>query len=998
VSNPFCLEALESPRHSRLELSLRFQYVAHQFEALRDLSSVVLVRKALSELPVGLDDTYARLLEAINPKLESQVASTLKWLAFSSTDFPVEELAEIFILRPDRNPVLDQDERLINPRDVLKHLSGLVLEYGTLGESRLRDFKVRLAHFSIREYLVSDRITGPAARFACSETEAHLHIARSCLAYHLQYDSMVARDRDASRWGHFYLEEYTASSWPVHLEMVPRELWPPDIVDAAARALAACSPSLDRMFPRERGKREILTSPYDTFGGHWKESWAHVMRRIPHCFTARFGFAQLTDMLIASREYPTQEDLDQALIAAAYGGHIAVVNLLLDRGAHAAARVKSRGSALLAATVGRHTTIVERLLDRGADADAQFDDVVATYTSALQAACEGRRTRIIELLVERGANVNLPGVLTTAIVDYYDPHDALTALKLLCDSGADIDIMDDGRKHDYGTPLHTAAMCGRSQAFDFLLQRGANVNARGGKYGYPLQALCSRGKYGGDDGTLAQVELLLARGADINARGGKYGSALQCAFHHHSKGSRLVLFLLDRGADAHARGGLLDTTLQAACTAKCTEDIVPLLLDMQVDVHAQGGFYGNALQAACYHDRPAVAKRLLDLGVDINTSGGEYGSALQAAAASRRDVYRDGDDEDDGKEEGERLVLLLLQRGADVNQRGGRHGTALQAAVLSEKASVVRLLLKHGADIDSQGGEYGTALQAAAHMARANWDMVHLLLEHGADINIEGGECHSVLQAACHTFYRRVDASVALLLLERGANVHARGGKWGSAWHAAAAQEDSEWEAVLQGMLDRGVNINDTGGPVHPTALQATLESQKWWGRCDERIRFLLDRGADVNIRAGKYGFPLQSACCSYRHDATDIVEFLLTDCPGIDVNAQGGMFGSALQAAAYHGRARMVEMLLDHGAHVNPPRGGKCGSPLNAAVIGGYWNIVKVLLAAGAAPDCHLLPEPDEEWLAQIGEEHGRGAAERYRVFWDRHKAEYGLGNNLGE
>jgi ankyrin repeat protein len=988
--------------------------VAHQFDALRDLSSVVLIRRALSELPVGLDDTYARLLEAIDPKFESQVANTLKWLAFSSHDFDMGQLAEIFILRPDRTPVLDQAERLFKPQDVLKYLSGLVLEYGTSpvyesddseddeprGKRRVKyfaEFKVRLAHFSIREYLVSDRVTGPAARFACSETEAHLHIARSCLAYHLQYLSMNHHLDFRRRDFDFRLRDYATSAWPVHLEMVPRELWPPDIVDAASRALAVCSRSLGSMLDmleKDRHRDNPFAQPvFDMYGGgRGEEPWAHVMLRLPQCLTARFGFVQLTDMLFASREYPTQEDLDQALIAAAYGGNTAVVDLLLDRGAHADARDKVRGSALLAAAVAGHTATVERLLNRGADIDAQFS--VSSYTSALQAACEERRTLVIELLVSRGANVNLPGVLASAIASIYDsndPAEPITELRLLCDSGADIHTDLGG---EYGTPLHVAAMDARSEAFDFLVQRGADVNAYGGKYGYPLQALCHSGKYGADDDrTLAQVELLLARGADINARGGKYGSALQCACHHHSEGSRVVQLLLDRGADAHARGGHFDTTLQAACTAKYTQDIVERLLEMHVDVHAQGGYYGNALQAACYHLNLEVATQLLDLGVDVNASGGEYGSALQAAVASNS--YED--------EDVVRLLQLLLQRGADVNQCGGRYGTALQAAAAMAKPEVVRFLLEHGADVNLQGGEHGTALLAATYLAREDSRIVPLLLEHGADINLEGGVCHTVLQAACQPFYLQ-SVFVPLDLLDRGANVHAHGGKWGTAWHAAAARTASGFEMVLAGMLVRGVDVNDTRGRIHATALHAAIESKDHWGSTQDRIRFLLDWGADINIQAGPYGTPLQSACCCARRpdpsspEANDVLEFLLTDCPGIDVNAQGGMFGSALQAAAYHGRARMVEMLLEHGANVNPPRGGKCGSPLNAAVIAGYWNIVKVLLEAGATPDCELLPEPDEEWLAQIGKEHGRGAVERYRVFWDRHKAEYGLGNNLVE
>ena len=38
----------------------------------------------------------------------------------------------------------------------------------------------------------------------------------------------------------------------------------------------------------------------------------------------------------------------------------------------------------------------------------------------------------------------------------------------------------------------------------------------------------------------------------------------------------------------------------------------------------------------------------------------------------------------------------------------------------------------------------------------------------------------------------------------------------------------------------------------------------------------------------------------------------------GVDVNAQGGEFGSALQAASSKGHEKVVQMLLDQGADVN--------------------------------------------------------------------------------
>ena len=53
-----------------------------------------------------------------------------------------------------------------------------------------------------------------------------------------------------------------------------------------------------------------------------------------------------------------------------------------------------------------------------------------------------------------------------------------------------------------------------------LLDKGANINAQGGRYSNALYAASS-------EGYEAIVRLLLDNGADINAQGGCYGSTLQ---------------------------------------------------------------------------------------------------------------------------------------------------------------------------------------------------------------------------------------------------------------------------------------------------------------------------------------------------------------------------------------------------------------------------------------------------------------------------------------
>ncbi|KAJ6609563.1 ankyrin repeat-containing domain protein [Mycena sp. CBHHK59/15] len=110
-----------------------------------------------------------------------------------------------------------------------------------------------------------------------------------------------------------------------------------------------------------------------------------------------------------------------------------------------------------------------------------------------------------------------------------------------------------------------------------------------------------------------------------------------------------------------------------------------------------------------------------------------------------------------------------------------------------------------------------------------------------------------------------------------------------------------------------------------------------------EGVRLLLEKGADVNAQGGAYGSALQAT--SYR-GTTEIVGLLLEK--GADVNAQGGVFGSALQAASYRGNTEIMDLLLTKGADINA-QGGAYGSAFQAASYRGNTEIMDLLLEKGA-------------------------------------------------
>ncbi|KAJ5235397.1 NACHT nucleoside triphosphatase [Penicillium citrinum] len=105
----------------------------------------------------------------------------------------------------------------------------------------------------------------------------------------------------------------------------------------------------------------------------------------------------------------------------------------------------------------------------------------------------------------------------------------------------------------------------------------------------------------------------------------------------------------------------------------------------------------------------------------------------------------------------------------------------------------------------------------------------------------------------------------------------------------------------------------------------------------------LIRKGADINAQGGHYGNALQAASCE---GYPEIVKLLLDH--GADVNAQGGHYGNALQAASAGGHQEIVNLLLDQGADINA-QGGHYDNALQAASAGGHQEIVNLLLGQGA-------------------------------------------------
>jgi ankyrin repeat protein len=129
------------------------------------------------------------------------------------------------------------------------------------------------------------------------------------------------------------------------------------------------------------------------------------------------------------------------------------------------------------------------------------------------------------------------------------------------------------------------------------------------------------------------VQLLLDKGADVNAQGGKYGNALQAA---SSRGNlEVVQLLLDKGANVNAQGGYYGNALLAASHEGHINTIKVLLRFSRLDIIEADDLGRTALFLASRNGRLSVAQYLLSTKrFDPNTKNCYGSTALSAAIAN----------------------------------------------------------------------------------------------------------------------------------------------------------------------------------------------------------------------------------------------------------------------------------------------------------------------------------------------------------------------------
>lgn len=295
-------------------------------------------------------------------------------------------------------------------------------------------------------------------------------------------------------------------------------------------------------------------------------------------------------------------------------------------------------------------------------------------------------------------------------------------------------------------------------------------------------------------------------------------------------------------------------------------------------------------------------------------------------------------------------VRRLLDSGADPNA-----GEPLCRAALENRIEIAQLLLERGAAV-------GLAIHYAAEMGYL--DLVGLLLTYPSDRSLRDDESRTPLHLAAMCKYpTRLDQYFRIvdLLLEHGYRLEDSSSGGRRVIHLAGNL------LMLEYLLNRGADINTP-----TTSNGATVLHMACRGKDVDRVRFLLEHGADVNAADNDGGMPIHYALresnerskviaallewSGARLDVfahalrgrTEIVLWMLNQEPDLVLaRGQGGQ--TLLHITAARGNLELLKALLSRGADLEAKDRWAKWTPLHCAACEGHAPVVEYLIRQGA-------------------------------------------------
>lgn len=421
----------------------------------------------------------------------------------------MEELVDAIAVFPEKRPGFIRKHRMPNPEEILLYCTSLVTRVGNGSGSSTQ---IRLAHFSVQEYLTSDRLHEDLAN-SLEEKSAKASIVEVCLSYLLSVDSDSNKE--------FPFANFAARTWPLHaaetsrdekihgmiVELLKSDLplashlisWPKATYDPSQSSLCCAA-----FLGLTRVVRDLLA--VDDSARYTNEELYSAL-----CYSARRGYKDTVRLLLhQGMKLDAHNSGQHALQQASEFGHNSVILFLLTNGADVKAANGNGETALHYAARNGHVDTISILLKEGANIEAATNPHLRT---ALHYAANFGHADAVSFLLSKSANHSIADTQGNTALHYALQYNSSRPTKakvvsILLSNGASADF---NVKHGMGkTALHSLAEGGHADVVSLLLSKGADHNITDNYGETPLH-------YAAERNHLDTAEILVSQGASLDA-------------------------------------------------------------------------------------------------------------------------------------------------------------------------------------------------------------------------------------------------------------------------------------------------------------------------------------------------------------------------------------------------------------------------------------------------------------------------------------------------
>ena len=494
----------------------------------------------------------------------------------------------------------------------------------------------------------------------------------------------------------------------------------------------------------------------------------------------------------------------------------------------------------------------------------------------------------------------------------------LKCLEWLLEIGADINART---RIDSATPLHLAAEHGQLECLQRLVELGSDVNAanKDGETALHMAA------YNGHVGCL---KTLIKSKASLKSTNKNGETALHIATKIGVAEARLQWAAAGRDFLKILANGRTPEhyTIKKENGVECLKELIANT--EEIDAIDNDGV--TPLMIAALWGRFECLTPLLAAGADISIAANCGRTALHMAACN-------GDRET--------VRALLATDGIKVSEKTSNGSTALHLAAYSGRADTVELLLAAGIEFKEKDRSGRTALYIAAHCGHT--DIVKLLLAAGIEFKEKDKNGRTALHIAAHCGH----TDIVKLLLAAGIEVKQKDKNGRTALHLAAYSGRTDTVELLRAAMVKE-RYNDGRAAHHLAAYSGHTNSVELLRAAEFKER---DNDGRTALHLAAYG------------GHTDTVESILA--AGSEVWEKDNDGRTALHIAAHNGHSDTVKLLLAADGIKVSEKDNDGWTPLCAAARNGHAQCLELLIASKAmkATLLHAACDGNSRDLAEI-------------------------------